>query len=504
MQQVTVDTPASSITAVPIQHVPWAKVIAEDLINPQSRPGSPNTLVMAASELTGSHGRGGRSGKREPQPPPESRALTDITGSTPSGSCVVARKDGEEADNLKLGTLQLAAIASKESDFAADWHQVIPTDKCFGLPIVPRQSGGFKPNYKDAVEVTNFQGIYSFESGYLRPGYTNTMPYDHPLDWQGHITSALHSGVTAYSSYIRLIALGILLPQKKETGEGHNSLHYFDVVGSVPQPETHAIWGHLHSLPLVLNVFLSHYDLGTFSSHSRWIWVWHCWLTLYRHLSDVCSGAYDPGWHSLCWSWAHLSIPFPLCWHQWRLHHLPEGILHPLWEQHWHCPKPGILSQEEEGVGTSLPPHTIMDMCRHCHSMSWSDQSWRGPSSRYSFIPDTHIPHDVGYKTPFPWYCLKNGGLYKEHSNEEQKANMTTSLDERIEEVLDIASKPLNFEKVFSMSTIISRKELLLCQKRDRLCRKLVRTTGRRSDFMLNHEGLLIKQVSILRNTYWV
>ena len=97
---------------------------------------------------------------------------------------------------------------------------------------------------------------------------------------------------------------------------------------------------------------------------------------------------------------------------------------------------------------------------------------------------------------------LKNGGLYKEHSNEEQKANTTTSLDKRIEAVLDIASKPLNFEKVFSMNTIISHKELLLYQKRDRLCRKLVRTAGRHSDFMLNHEGLLIKQVSILRNTY--
>ena len=120
MQQVTVDTPASSITAVPIQHIPWAKVIAKDLINLQSRPGSPNTLVMAASELTSSCGRGGRSGQREPQPPPESRALTNITRSTPSGSGVAARKDGEEADNLKLGILQLAAIAPEESDFAAD------------------------------------------------------------------------------------------------------------------------------------------------------------------------------------------------------------------------------------------------------------------------------------------------------------------------------------------------------------------------------------------------
>ena len=54
------------------------------------------------------------------------------------------------------------------------------------------------------------------------------------------------------------------------------------------------------------------------------------------------------------------------------------------------------------------------------------------------------------------------------------------------------------------MNTAISRKELVLCQKRDRFCRKLVRTAGRHSDFMLNHEGLLIKQVSILRNTYRV
>ena len=58
--------------------------------------------------------------------------------------------------------------------------------------------------------------------------------------------------------------------------------------------------------------------------------------------------------------------------------------------------------------------------------------------------------------------------------------------------------------EIVSYDTIISRKELLLCQKRDRLCRKLAKTAGRHSDYMLNHEGLLIKQVSILRNTYQV
>ena len=99
---------------------------------------------------------------------------------------------------------------------------------------------------------------------------------------------------------------------------------------------------------------------------------------------------------------------------------------------------------------------------------------------------------------------LRNEGLYHEHSNREQEVNTKVNLDDRIEEILDIASKPLNFEKVFSMNTVISHKELLLYQKRDRFCRKLVRTAGRHSDFMINHEGLLIKQVSILRSTYHV
>ena len=82
---------------------------------------------------------------------------------------------------------------------------------------------------------------------------------------------------------------------------------------------------------------------------------------------------------------------------------------------------------------------------------------------------------------------LRNEGLYHEHSNREQKVNTKVNLDDRIEEILDIASKPLNFEKVFSMNTVISHKELLLCQKRDKFCRKLVRTAGRHSDYMINH-----------------
>ena len=122
-QQIAVNTPASSITAVLIQHVPWAKVVAEDLINLQSRQGLPNALVMTASDtgmrvtskLTSSHGKGKTAGsKNEPQPPSESRALTDITGSTGDGSGGAAGGNGEEPNNPKPGTSQLTLIISEE------------------------------------------------------------------------------------------------------------------------------------------------------------------------------------------------------------------------------------------------------------------------------------------------------------------------------------------------------------------------------------------------------
>ena len=97
---------------------------------------------------------------------------------------------------------------------------------------------------------------------------------------------------------------------------------------------------------------------------------------------------------------------------------------------------------------------------------------------------------------------LKNEGLYKEHSVEDHKIKVTADLNDRIEEVLDIALKPLNFGKLFSTSTVISRRELLSSQKRDKWRRKLAKFTGKYSDYALNHEGLLTKQISILRNTY--
>ena len=164
-QQMAVNTPASSITAVPIQHVPWAKVVTEDLINLQSRQGLPNALVVAASDTghrvmsqcTSGHGKGETiSEKNEPQPPLESRALADITGSTGGGSGGAARGDGEEPHNPKPETSQLTLIISEESEFAEDPHQVIPTEVCYGLPMIQRQCGGFKCNYWSLAEVEEF------------------------------------------------------------------------------------------------------------------------------------------------------------------------------------------------------------------------------------------------------------------------------------------------------------------------------------------------------------
>ena len=99
---------------------------------------------------------------------------------------------------------------------------------------------------------------------------------------------------------------------------------------------------------------------------------------------------------------------------------------------------------------------------------------------------------------------LKNEGLYNEHSDEDHKIKAITNLNDRIEEVLDIALRPLNFKRLFSTGTVIGRRELLLSQKRDRWCRKLAKFAGKQSDYTLNHEGLLTKQISILRNTYRV
>ena len=98
---------------------------------------------------------------------------------------------------------------------------------------------------------------------------------------------------------------------------------------------------------------------------------------------------------------------------------------------------------------------------------------------------------------------LKNEGLYIEHFDE-QSVNRKVSLQDRIEEILDIATNPSNFERVFNTSRVITAQELLQSQKQDRFYRRLAKNQHEDTNFRINHEGLLVKQMSILRNTYQV
>ena len=53
VQQMTADALTSSMISVPIRTVLWAKVMADDLVNFQSRQGSPNTLMAAIKGIGG-------------------------------------------------------------------------------------------------------------------------------------------------------------------------------------------------------------------------------------------------------------------------------------------------------------------------------------------------------------------------------------------------------------------------------------------------------------------
>ena len=88
---------------------------------------------------------------------------------------------------------------------------------------------------------------------------------------------------------------------------------------------------------------------------------------------------------------------------------------------------------------------------------------------------------------------LKNEGLYTEHIDEKPSKEKVNQED-RIEEILDIARNPSNFERVFNMNKTVSIKELLHSTKRDKFCRKLPKSLQQQSDFRINHEGLLVKQ----------
>ena len=85
-----------------------------------------------------------------------------------------------------------------------------------------------------------------------------------------------------------------------------------------------------------------------------------------------------------------------------------------------------------------------------------------------------------------------------------QQCEKNISLQDKIEEVLDITTNVSNYEQIFNTGKIVTACKLLISQKYDKFCRKLVKHLHKDSSFRINHEGLLVKQITILRNTYQV
>ena len=92
-----------------------------------------------------------------------------------------AANSSKPAENQPQALL-VAVHVSAESDFAADIHQIIPSESCYSPPLHPNANGGLEMGYDGAVQVVDFEGMYYFESGYLQPSYINAMPYNNPLD----------------------------------------------------------------------------------------------------------------------------------------------------------------------------------------------------------------------------------------------------------------------------------------------------------------------------------
>ena len=240
------------------------------------KEGSPNLLKVAlkyisrkaTSELTSSQGAGHGSGSKDnitssskPGAPATYSSTLGSSGGTAGGS-------GQGRNEPRQGVANLAMVVSDDDEFADDPHQVIPTENVFTVPAFPRDDlNGFDEGYLFPVEVTAFRGIYYHESGDVRPGYIGAPPFDYPLDCQGHVASKLYSGTVAYSLYIGLISTGIVYPQQEDPDVQIDQYSYFYIIGSVPPIADHGIWGCLHFLPLVSNIFLAHYYSDTFLSH---------------------------------------------------------------------------------------------------------------------------------------------------------------------------------------------------------------------------------------------
>ena len=118
MQQMTADVSTSSLMSVPIKTVLWAKVMVDDLVNFQLRPGSPNTLMATikgtGGKMSGTDGTKkdeSKHGKKQPQPPDATTALMEITSEVSNSSFqtipVVSEKNHGPTQPVQLHQMQV-------------------------------------------------------------------------------------------------------------------------------------------------------------------------------------------------------------------------------------------------------------------------------------------------------------------------------------------------------------------------------------------------------------
>ena len=265
-QLLTPVTPAGFISTITVGILPLERVLVEDLMKAIIREGSPNLLKVAlkyigrktTSESTSSHGTGNQSGLKDNTASSSRPGASATCSSTPGSSGSTAGGSSQGPNEPKQEVASLAMVVSDDDEFTDDPHQIIPTEDIITIPAIPRENlEGFNEGYLLPVEVTAFQGIYYHESGDVRPDYTGESPFDYPLDHQRHVTSKLHLGTAAFSSYIGLIATGIVYPLQEDPNIKIDQYNYFNIIGTIPPIANHGIWGCLHFLPLVSNHFLA-------------------------------------------------------------------------------------------------------------------------------------------------------------------------------------------------------------------------------------------------------
>ena len=264
-QPLTPVTPAGLISTITVGILPLARVLAEDLMKATFKEGSPNLLKVAlkcigskaTSESACSLGAGHQSGPKDNTASSSRPGALATCSSTPGSSGSTADGSGQGPNELKQEVADLTMVVSDDDEFAGDTHQIIPTEYIFTIPAILREDlEGFDKGYFLPAEVTALQGIYYHESGDVRPGFTGASPFDYPLDYQGHVALKLHLGTAAYSSYIELISTRIVYPQQEDPNVQIDQYNYFDIIGLIPPIANHGIWGYLHFLPLVSNIFL--------------------------------------------------------------------------------------------------------------------------------------------------------------------------------------------------------------------------------------------------------